>query len=113
LELNGGFMAKGNRTKRVDNFTGIVRRSQSGTIKRSTKILKHKKDEIKEINICREACGLPPIKTGFIKCLKCDRKFESLDITRNRLCDSCTLLMKYHGSDIDEAKMYLGKGGIE
>lgn len=37
----------------------------------------------------RKDIGLRPIKSGKIKCLKCDRPFVSSNHTLNRICYGC------------------------
>lgn len=41
------------------------------------------------INEMRLYSGLPPLRPGTAKCLKCDGDFASWDVTMNRICPEC------------------------
>lgn len=45
---------------------------------------------IEKINKDRKKWGLPPIRYGYTKCLKCGRKFYSKDLANIRLCKVCS-----------------------
>ena len=47
------------------------------------------KKEQAEIDQLRKQFGLPPIKSGKRHCLKCDKKFKSQDLTREKCCENC------------------------
>jgi hypothetical protein len=54
-----------------------------------------------DINEMRITLGLPPLRPGKAKCLKCDRDFNSWDVTMNRICPECTLLNEWNGNIIE------------
>ena len=41
--------------------------------------------------------GMRPIIGGHLKCLKCDRKFYSVDKANNKLCGNCHESNKLYG----------------
>jgi hypothetical protein len=45
--------------------------------------------ELAYLNAIREGFGLPTLKPGIAKCLKCDQEFESEDVRTNRICPLC------------------------
>lgn len=53
------------------------------------------RDEMREINNCREANGMPPLKFKMRFCLKCDTEFESMP--GHFLCFDCGY--KAHGEE--------------
>ncbi len=46
-------------------------------------------NEEKDIARLRKKMGLPPIKKGVKKCLKCDIEFYSRDFANERICENC------------------------
>jgi hypothetical protein len=45
---------------------------------------------LKKINGMRHDMGLPAIKGGNRNCLKCSKKFFSMNVKSIRMCDSCS-----------------------
>lgn len=43
----------------------------------------------KEANRLRRKLGMQEIKTGNLRCLKCNKRFKSKDTCNNKMCDSC------------------------
>ena len=51
--------------------------------------IKYKESTDKEIDQCRRANGLPPLRRHNIECLKCSNEFMSFDVKNNKLCQNC------------------------
>lgn len=49
----------------------------------------HYENEQREISVLRKNIGIPQIKKGERKCLRCDVVFFSEDLTRNKICYQC------------------------
>ena len=60
-------------------------------LKREEEIRKQnqKLDNFGNIDFVREKMGMRKLKSGKIKCLKCDHVFSSPDVINVRLCDDC------------------------
>jgi len=43
----------------------------------------------RDINKIRKFVGLPKLKSGQIRCLKCEGYFYSIDKVNNRICKKC------------------------
>ena len=54
------------------------------------------KRELDKINSARRYVGLPDLKIGETKCLKCNKKFYSYDMVNQRMCHQCRNLNKKH-----------------
>jgi len=51
-----------------------------------------KRDSVvtRDVHRLRQSMGLPPIREGNIKCLRCKKEFHSADIKNKKMCDDCS-----------------------
>lgn len=59
----------------------------------------YEKVSIKKVRL---ANGLPELKEGVVKCLRCEKRFNSYDKGNNRICDTCK---EKHDYDYPEHKV--------